>query len=126
MTELLNSTDCTLTEDDSLVLKFFEDKDRFDLRTCRDRPHNSGIWEIAKHNTVLLDEYGSFEDMLNVVINFERYLKHLYPNGYFQSYFIMKDNQKPALSFHHYSPNGDWIRNKEILELIYPVRKNTF
>lgn len=52
---------------------------------------------IAEHNTITLDEYGSFGEMLNVAVNFERYLKTVYPNGYFQSYFILKKNEKPFL-----------------------------
>lgn len=126
MTEMSGNVNQALTEDDNLVLKYFDDKDRFDLRTCWDIPPRVRMAEIAKHNTISLDEYGSFEEMLNVVVNFERYLKTVYPNGYFQSYFILKNNEAPFLSFHHHSPNCDWIRDEEIPKSDYPIRKNTF
>lgn len=126
MEELLQGSDCIPVDDDNLVLKYFEDEDRFDLRTCWDLPPGVHMSEAVRHNIITFDEYGSFDDMLNVVINFERYLKTLYPNGYFQSYFILKNNEAPFLSFHHYSPNGDWIRDEEIPTLSYPIRKNTF
>lgn len=126
MTELLQGSDHIPVDDDNLVLKYFEDKDRFDVRSAWDIPPGVHMSEIAKHNTIALDEYGSFGEMLNVVVNFERYLKTVYPNGYFQSYFILKNNEVPFLSFHHQSPNCDWIRDEEIPKLIYPIRKNTF
>ena len=126
MEELLQGSSYVLSDDDNLVLKYFDAKDRLDLRTRWDIPQGVHMSEIAKHNTITLDEYGSFGEMLNVVVNFERYLKTVYPNGYFQSYFILKKNQKPFLTFHHESPNCDWIRNEEILKLSYPIRKNTF
>lgn len=126
MKELLQGSDYTPVDDDNLVLKYFEDKDRFDVRSDWDLPRGTKTSEIAKHNTITLDEYGSFEEMLNVVVNFERYLKTVYPNGYFQSYFILKNNEAPFLSFHHHSPNCDWINDRKVTKLGYPIRKNTF
>lgn len=126
MKELLQGSDITPADDDNLVLKYFEDKDRFDVRTDWELPSGTKTSEIAKHNTITLDEYGSFGEMLNVVVNFERYLKTVYPNGYFQSYLVLKKNQKLFFTFHHENPNCDWIKDREIRKLSYPIRKNTF
>ncbi len=126
MKDLLKGINLTTTDDDGLILKYFDDKDRFDVRSLWATPRGTKRADIVKNNQVVLDENDNFEDMLNVVINFERYLKELYPNAYFQSYFIVKKNEKPFFSFHTESPNADWIKDNEVKKLKYPIRKNTF
>lgn len=126
MKELLNGANLTPAEDDSVVQKYFDDKNRFDLRTKWDKPPETDIAEIAEHNTITLDENAGIEEMLRFAVNFERYLKTVYPNSYFQSYLVLKSRQKPIFTFHHESPNCDWIKDRMVTKSNYPIRKNTF
>lgn len=126
MTELLSNIDFSEKEDDDLALKYFKNMDKFDVRSYWDIPLKVEMKDIAAHNSIDLSEYESLSDQLNVVSNLERYLKVLYPNRIFQSYFILNDFGKAEFSFHPNSPNADWIMDFKIPKLTYPIRKNTF
>lgn len=125
MTKLLSNIEFSEKEDDNLALKYFKNMDKFEVRSYWDIPLKVEMKDIAAHNSIDLSEYESLSDQLNVVSNLERYLKVLYPNRIFQSYFII-DSEKAEFSFHPNSPNADWIMDFKIPKLTYPIRKNTF
>lgn len=81
--------------------------------------------QIASKNKIKLDFCETAVDMVNCCVKIENFIKEKYPNRIFQSYFEFRNNVG-LFTFHAMLANCDYIPNEKIVELAYPIRKNTF
>lgn len=81
--------------------------------------------KIAAHNKIPLDFCKTFGEMLDCCVKLEEHLMVFKPYLNLQSYFTFKNN-KGVFTFHAEAPNADYILDKMIPDLDYPLRKNTF
>ena len=82
--------------------------------------------EVRKNTINLSNLFSEFEKQLLAVEQLENWLKEIYPNKIFCSYFVYQKGMTSTFQFHMEYPNMDWISDAKIKTSRDCIRKNTF